>query len=116
MISICLDHDIFALCFMSLDVFQCLLAHSLETNRICILQLCKNCINVNYFETSPISQLVKTLSANEGDMRDCGFDSWVGKIPGGGNGNPLQYSCLESLMDRGAWWATSIGSQRVGHD
>ena len=32
-----------------------------------------------------------------------GFDSWVGKTPGEGNGNPLQYSCLENSMDRGAW-------------
>ena len=32
---------------------------------------------------------------------------------GGGNGNPLQYSCLENPMDRGAWWATSMGLQRV---
>ena len=30
----------------------------------------------------------------------------LGRSPGGGNGNPLQYSCLENLMDRGAWWAT----------
>ena len=33
-----------------------------------------------------------------------------------GNGNPLQYSCLENLLDRGAWWLQSMGSQRVGHD
>ena len=36
-----------------------------------------------------------------------------GRSPGGGQGNPLQYSCLENPMDGGAW---SIGSQRVGHD
>ena len=35
---------------------------------------------------------------------------------GEGNGNPLQYSCLENPMDRGAWWATVHGSQRVRHD
>ena len=35
-----------------------------------------------------------------------GFHPWVGKIPGGGHGNPLWYSCLENPMDRGAWWAT----------
>ena len=35
---------------------------------------------------------------------------------GGGNGTPLQYSCLENPMDRGAWQAQSMGSQRVGHD
>ena len=37
------------------------------------------------------------------------FDPWVLKIPGGGNGNPFQYSCLENSMDRGAWWATVRG-------
>ena len=35
-----------------------------------------------------------------------GLDPWVGRIPEGGNGNPLQYSCLEHPRDRGAWWAT----------
>ena len=35
-----------------------------------------------------------------------GFDPWVRKIPGGGHGNPLQYSCLEKPMDREVWWAT----------
>ena len=38
-----------------------------------------------------------------------GFDPWVGKIPGEGNGNPLQYSCLECPMDRAAWWAIVRG-------
>ena len=38
-----------------------------------------------------------------------GFDSWVGRPPGGGHGNPLQYSCLESPMDRRTWWATVHG-------
>ena len=38
-----------------------------------------------------------------------GFDSWLGRSPGGGHGNPLQYSCLENPMDRGAWWATVDG-------
>jgi len=37
--------------------------------------------------------------------RRCGFDPWVGKMPGEGNGNPLQYSWLENPMDREAWWA-----------
>ena len=35
-----------------------------------------------------------------------GFNPWAGKIPGEGNGNPLQDSCLENPMDRGAWWPT----------
>ena len=37
------------------------------------------------------------------------FDSWVRKIPGGENSNPVQYSCLENPMDRAAWWATVHG-------
>ena len=36
----------------------------------------------------------------------CGFDPWVGRIPGEGNGKSLLYSCLENSLDRGAWWAT----------
>ena len=39
----------------------------------------------------------------------CGIDPWVWKIPGEGNGNTLQYSCLENPMDRGAWRATVHG-------
>ena len=41
----------------------------------------------------------------------------LGRFPGEGNGNPLQYSCLENPMDRGAWCRLlSMGLQRVGHD
>ena len=40
----------------------------------------------------------------------------VGRSLGEGNGNPLQYSCLRSPMDRGAWWATVYEVTRVGHD
>ena len=48
---------------------------------------------------------------------DLGSIPGLGRSPAGGNGNPLQYSCLENPMDRGAWQAIqSMGSQRVGHD
>ena len=47
---------------------------------------------------------------------DLGSIPGSGRSPGEGNGNPLQYSCLENPMDGGAWWATVHGSQRVGHD
>ena len=47
--------------------------------------------------------MVKNLPANAGDAHSV---PGLGKSPGGGNGNPLQYSCLENPMDRGAWWAT----------
>ena len=40
----------------------------------------------------------------------------LGGSSGEGNGNPLQYSCLENSMDREAWWVKSMGSQRVRHD
>ena len=45
-----------------------------------------------------------------------GFDPWVRKLPGEGNGNPLQYSCLENPMEKGAWQATVHRFARVGHD
>ena len=38
------------------------------------------------------------------------------RVPGVGHGYPVQYSCMENPMDRGAWWAIVIGLQRVGHD
>ena len=53
--------------------------------------------------------MVKNLSANAGDIRDEGLLPWSGIFPGGGYGNPLQYSCLGNLMDKGAWWATVHG-------
>ena len=49
--------------------------------------------------------MVKNLGANTGDSRDAGSIPELGRSPRGGNGNPLQYSCLENLMDRGAWKA-----------
>ena len=42
----------------------------------------------------------------------CGLDPWIGTIPGGGNGNPRQYSCLENPVDRGARWATVHGVRK----
>ena len=47
--------------------------------------------------------LVKNPSANAGDVRDAVSIPGSGRSPGGGHGNPLQYSCLENPMDRGAW-------------
>ena len=48
---------------------------------------------------------VKNPPANAGDIRDTGLIPWSGRSPGGGHGNPLSYSCLENLMERGAWRA-----------
>ena len=54
----------------------------------------------------PGGSVVKNLSANAGDM---GSISGLGRAPGEGNGNPLQYSFLENPTDRGAWWDTVHG-------
>ena len=50
--------------------------------------------------------VVKNLPATAEELRDAGSIPGVGRSPGGGDGNPLQYSCLENPMVRGAWWAT----------
>ena len=50
--------------------------------------------------------VVKNMSANVGDIRDAGSVLGLGRSPGGGHGNPLQYSSLENPMDRGALRAT----------
>ena len=47
----------------------------------------------------------KNLPINAEDTRDAGLIPGSGRSPGGGNGNPLRYSCLGNPMDRGAWWA-----------
>ena len=53
--------------------------------------------------------MVKNSPANARDARDIGLIPGSGRSPGVGNDNPLQYSCLENSMDRGAWWATVHG-------
>ena len=50
--------------------------------------------------------VVKNLPANAGDVRDTGSIPGPGRSPGEGHDNPLQFSCLQNPMDRGAWWAT----------
>ena len=55
----------------------------------------------------------KESAYNEGEK---GFTRRLGRSPKERNGNPLQYSCLENSMDRGAWQATVHGIVRVGHD
>ena len=56
--------------------------------------------------------VVKNLPANAEDIRDAGSIPGLGRSPGGGHGNPLQYSCLRNPMDRGAWWATVHGAEK----
>ena len=57
-------------------------------------------------EGALVALMVKNLPADAGDLRDTGSIPGSGRSLGGGHGNPLQYSCLENPMDRGAWWAT----------
>ena len=62
---------------------------------------------MEYYWTSQVVLVVKNLLASAGDdVRDVGSVPGSGKSPGEGNGNPLQYSCLENPMDREAWQAT----------
>ena len=63
----------------------------------------------------PGGSLVKNLPANAGDVGDVGLIPGLGKSPGGGNGDPLQYSHLENSMDRGAWRATVHGVAKVSN-
>ena len=55
--------------------------------------------------------MVKNPPANAGDIRDMGSIPGSGKSPGGGHGNPLQYSCLENPIDSGAWQDTIYESK-----
>ena len=68
-------------------------------------------LEIRYFQ---VVQWVKNLPANAVDARDMGSFPGLGRSPGGGNGSPLWYSCLENPMDRGAWWATVYGVAKSG--
>ena len=61
----------------------------------------------------PGGSVVKNPLDNIGNK---GLIPELGRSPGGKNGSPLQYSCLENTVDRGAWWATVHGGRRVRHD
>ena len=60
--------------------------------------------------------MVKNPHANAGDVRDMGLIPGLGRSPGEGHSNPLQYSFLEKSMNRGAWWALVMRAQRGGHN
>ena len=61
-----------------------------------------------FFLTSKVVPVVKNPPANTGDIRNMGSTPGLGRSPGGGHGNSLQYSCLENPIDRGAWQATVL--------
>ena len=60
----------------------------------------------------PGGMMAKNLPANAGDAKDAGLMPELGRSPGEGNGNPLQYSCLKNFMDRRAWPATIYGGAK----
>ena len=59
--------------------------------------------------TSQVPLVIKNLPDNAGNIRDVGSIPGSERSPGGGHGDPLQYSCLENPMDRGSWWVTVHG-------
>ena len=65
---------------------------------------------------SQVAQAVKNLPANAGDAGDVGSISGLGRSPGEESSDPLQYSCLENSMDRGAWRSTAHGVRRGERD
>ena len=60
-----------------------------------------------------VPRVVKNLLAHAGDIRNVGLVPGWGISPGGGQSNPLQYSCLGNPMDRGAWWASPWGCKEL---
>ena len=67
-------------------------------------------------EASQVALVVKNLPANAGDAGDTGSIPGLGRSPKGGNGNPLQYSCLGNSRTEEPGGLQSMGSQGVGHD
>ena len=63
-----------------------------------------------------MAPVVKNLTASAEDIRDMGLIPVLGRFPGGGHGNPLQYSCLRSPWTEEPEGLQPIGLQRVGHD
>ena len=66
-------------------------------------------MGLNIRKASLVAQRLKNLPAISRAAGDSGSVPGSGRSPGEGNDNQLQYSCLESSMDRGAWWATAHG-------
>ena len=67
------------------------------------------CLTVLSIIPSQVALVVMNPPANAGDLRDVGSVSGLGRSPGGGNGNPIQYPCPENSMNREAWRATVHG-------
>ena len=66
-------------------------------------------VDIPIKKASQVALEVNHLPANAEERRDLGLITGWGRAPGGGHGNPLQYSCLENLMEREVWWAIVHG-------
>ena len=102
-----------SLCLKNL-YFSFMLDHGLTKSRRVDGHFTLEYWHVQLLWTSQLVLVVRNLPANAGDIRDTGLVPRLGRSPAGEHGHPLQYSCLENSMDRGAW-LQSIGSQRVRH-
>ena len=91
-----------------LGVEDSILISFLETHKNNFLVLA--CVYVGV----PGGSVVQNEPANAGNTGDTGSIPGLGRSPGGGNGNPLLYSCLENPMDKGAWRATVHGITKIG--
>ena len=68
---------------------------------------------ITHQRASQVAKVVKNPTANVGDVSNAGLIPGLGTSPGGGHGKPLQNSCLENPMNRGAWQATQSRGSKV---
>ena len=76
---------------------------------LCLVATILNGEDIKITIITEISLVAQTLKVSACNAADSGLIPGLGRSPGEGNGNPLQYSCLENPMDGGAWWATVHG-------
>ena len=76
----------------------------------------KTWLNLKIIKMNKRIQTKKKKKESACKVGDLGSNRGLGRFPGVGNGNPLQYSCLENSMNRGAWWVTVYGIRRVRHN
>ena len=78
-----------------------------------LLRVCQSFNLIFNFAWLFVALVVKNRPASTGGIRDAGSIPGWGRSSGEGNGNPLQYSCLENPMDRGTWWATVLTGKEL---
>ena len=88
--------------------------YELWNSTILLSYLTENFGNLFAFMASQFELVINNPLSSEGDIRDVGLIPGSARSPGGGHGNPLQYSCLENPMERGAWRATVHRATKTG--